>query len=111
MNIFIVGIGLIGGSMALDIQKQYSDAVIYGIDIKEDHLNEALEIGVIHHKATFSDLEKADIVIVSIPVDVQLEVIPEILDAIDDNTLVMDVVLQKHKYVRQLKTIQSVEIF
>ena len=77
--------------MALDIQKQYSDAVIYGIDIKEDHLSEALELGVIHHKATFSDLEKADIVIVSIPVDAQLEVIPEILDAIDDNTLVMDV--------------------
>ena len=33
MNIFIVGIGLIGGSMALDIQKQYSEAVIYGIDV------------------------------------------------------------------------------
>lgn len=91
MNIFIVGIGLIGGSMALDIQKQYSDAVIYGIDVNENHLNEALEIGVIHHKVTFSDLEKADIVIVSIPVDVQLGVIPEILDAVDDNTLVMDV--------------------
>lgn len=91
MNVFIVGIGLIGGSMALDIQKKYSDAILYGIDVKECHLNEALEIGVIHHKAIFSDLEKADIVIVSIPVDIQLEVIPKILDAVDDNTLVMDV--------------------
>jgi prephenate dehydrogenase len=103
MNIFIVGIGLIGGSMALDIQKQYSEAVIYGIDVNEHHLNEALEIGVIHKKADYSDLEKATIVIVSIPVDVQLEVIPKILDAIDDNTLVMDVGSTKAQICEAIK--------
>ncbi len=91
MNIFIIGIGLIGGSLALDIQTQYPKAKIYGIDTNEKHVNEAIELGVIHQKAQFSDLEKADIVVVSIPVDVALQVLPKVLEFINDNTLVLDV--------------------
>ena len=91
MNVFVIGIGLIGGSMALDIQKNYSEAVIYGIDTNENHLSEAKTLGVVHQKATFNELEKADIVIVSIPVDVQLEVISKVLEKISDNCLVLDV--------------------
>ena len=91
MNVFVIGVGLIGGSMVLDIQREYTEAVIYGIDSNENHLNKAEEIGVIHHKATFSDLKKAAIVIISVPVDVQLEILPEILDTISDTCLVLDV--------------------
>lgn len=91
MNVFIIGVGLIGGSMALDIQKNYSNATIYGIDTNENHLEEAKELGVIQHKSTFNDLKDAEIVIVSIPVDVQLAVIPKVLDVISDNTLLIDV--------------------
>ena len=91
MNVFVIGVGLIGGSMVLDIQKNYPEAVIYGIDTNENHLVEALELNVIHQKATFNELEKADIVIISIPVDVQLELIPKVLEKISDNCLVLDV--------------------
>ncbi len=91
MNVFVIGVGLIGGSMALDIQKEYSEAVVYGIDTNKNHLNEAQELGVIHKKATLKDLEKADIVIVSIPVDAQQKLLPKVLDKINDNTLVFDV--------------------
>ena len=31
-NIFVVGVGLIGGSFALDIKKIYPNSTIYGID-------------------------------------------------------------------------------
>jgi prephenate dehydrogenase len=91
MNVFIVGVGLIGGSLSLDIQKEFDDAVIYGIDKNEDHLEEALSLQIIDKKATNEDLAIADIVIVSIPVDVSLRVIPEILNHIPDNCLVLDV--------------------
>ena len=91
MNVFVIGVGLIGGSMVLDIQREYPEAVIYGIDANENHLNKAEEIGVIHHKAIFSDLKKAAIVIISVPVDVQLEILPKILDTISDTCLVLDV--------------------
>ncbi len=91
MNVFVIGIGVIGGSMVLDIKSNYPEATIYGIDTNEDHLNKALELNVIDQKAIFNDLEKADIVIVSIPVDVQLTEIPKVLDAVSDDTLVFDV--------------------
>ena len=72
-------------------KKKYAEAVVYGIDTNENHLEKAIELGVIDKKTTFEELEKADIVIVSIPVDVQLEVVPRVLDAIHENALVLDV--------------------
>ena len=91
MRVFVIGIGLIGGSLVLDIKKKYPEAIIYGIDAKEAHLDKALEIGVIEHKAKLEDVKNADVVIVSIPVDAQLSVIPKVLDLVSDDTLVMDV--------------------
>ncbi len=105
MNVFVVGVGLIGGSMVLDIKSYYPEAIIYGIDTNEAHLEEALKLGVIDKRVTLDSLDIADIVIVSIPVDVQLEIIPNILDTINDDCLLIDVgstkeqicnVLEKH---------------
>lgn len=105
MNVFVVGVGLIGGSMVLDIKSYYPEAIIYGIDTNEAHLEEALKLGVIDKRATLDSLDIADVVIVSIPVDVQLEIIPNILDTINDDCLLIDVgstkeqicnVLEKH---------------
>lgn len=90
-NVFVIGIGLIGGSMVLDIKSLHPEATIYGIDTNESHLAEALTLGVIDKVATFEDLAEADFVIVSVPVDVALAVLPQVLDAIGENTIVFDV--------------------
>ncbi len=91
MNIYIIGTGLIGGSMALDMKSIYDDATIFGIDANEKHLGEALHLGIIDEIATESDLINADLVIVSVPVDVALVILPNILNAIGEQTLVFDV--------------------
>ncbi len=103
MKVFVIGVGLIGGSLALDIQKEYTDAVIYGVDADDTHLQKAIDLGVIHHKATFQELDKAEIVIVSTPVDVQLEVIPKVLDLVNDNALVLDVGSTKEQICKILE--------
>ncbi|WP_281846867.1 prephenate dehydrogenase [Olleya namhaensis] len=90
-NIYIIGVGLIGGSLALDIKNKRPEVTVYGIDKSEDHINQALELGVIDHKATFEDLDKADLVVLAIPVDASVSVLPEVLDKISDFTLVADV--------------------
>jgi prephenate dehydrogenase len=90
-NVFIIGVGLIGGSFALDIKKQKPDCTIFGIDKNEDHLNEAFNLGVIDGKASFKDLEKADLVIVAIPVDATIEVLSKVLDVISEEAIVFDV--------------------
>ena len=90
-NIYVIGIGLIGGSMALDIKVLYPEAKIYGIDANEKHLQEAIDLGIIDAKADFSDLINADWVIVSVPVDVALTVVPKVLDHVGDETVVFEV--------------------
>lgn len=90
MNVFVVGLGLIGGSLSLDIQTHFGQAKVFGIDKSNQHLEEALQLGIIHEKATFSELKLADIVLVSIPVDAQLTVIPKVLDSVNDTCLVID---------------------
>ncbi|MEO1030209.1 MAG: prephenate dehydrogenase [Bacteroidota bacterium] len=89
-DIFVIGVGLIGGSFALDIKKQNSDCTIFGIDNNEDHLDEALQLGIIDEKAELNDLAKAELVILAIPVDAALEVLPEVLDRVADEAVVFD---------------------
>jgi prephenate dehydrogenase len=91
MKVYVIGLGLIGGSLALDIQKLYNDVIIFGIDSNSNHLEEALELGLIHQKATISEIQDADFVILSVPVDVALILLPEILDVVSEQTLVLDV--------------------
>ena len=90
-NIFIIGIGLIGGSMALDIKKLYPDSKVYGIDVNEEHLDHALHLKLIDKKGQMEELANADVVVLSIPVDASLEIIDKVLENISENTLVIDV--------------------
>ncbi|MEZ4792690.1 MAG: prephenate dehydrogenase [Gelidibacter sp.] len=90
-NIYIIGVGLIGGSFALDIKRINPNAKIYGIDQNDSHLDEAIDLQLIEAKATYDHLKNADLVILSIPVDSAVVELIKILDAISDTTLVMDV--------------------
>ncbi|MFK7814644.1 MAG: prephenate dehydrogenase [Maribacter sp.] len=90
MNVFIIGIGLIGGSMAKDIKRIMPDTKIYGVDANESHLEEAFDLNLIDVKSSYDDLGIADIVIVSIPVDVLVTELPKILDAVNDDCVVFD---------------------
>ncbi|GAA4799214.1 prephenate dehydrogenase [Litoribaculum gwangyangense] len=89
-NIYIIGVGLIGGSLAIDIKKNDPETVIYGISRKETTLDEALSLKLIDKKATMDDIENADLVIIAIPVDATVKLLPNILDKIPESGLVVD---------------------
>ena len=65
MEIVIVGLGLIGGSIAKAIKQNTSHRVL-GMDINDDVLLDACSCGAIDGKAAPSDLERADLVYLSI---------------------------------------------
>lgn len=90
MKVYIIGIGLIGGSMAKDLKVFYPDMEILGIDVNKKHLKEALSLGLIDDSASIDQLEDADLVILSIPVDAMVEELPKVLDAVGEHTLVID---------------------
>ena len=62
-----------------------------------------LSVDVIHEEASFEDLQNADIVFLTIPVDVALSVLPKVLDIIHDNTLVIDVGSTKQRICEVVK--------
>ena len=91
MKVVVIGIGLIGGSMVLDIKALHPDATILGIDANENHLQQAIDLEVVEKLGTTEDLADADFVIVSVPVDIALKVLPQVLDAVGENTIVFEV--------------------
>ncbi|WP_373518930.1 prephenate dehydrogenase [Pricia sp.] len=90
MNVFIIGIGLIGGSFAKDIKRLRPESKIYGIDTNPAHEEEALSLGIIDTKSNYGELGIADMVIVMVPVDAMVMELPKILDAVNDNCVVFD---------------------
>lgn len=89
-KIAVIGLGLIGGSLALELKKS-SWATIYGIDKNEDHLKQALELGIIYEKADLDIVSEVDVVIIAVPVHVIPDISIAVLDLIGKNTLVFDV--------------------
>lgn len=89
-NVYIIGIGLIGGSFALDLKALKSDVVIYGIDQNEAHLATALELGLIDKKAVLEDVKNANMVLLAIPVNATLKLLPTLLSLIPKQSIIVD---------------------
>lgn len=91
MKITIIGLGLIGGSIARDLRRTGFASELTGVEINSDHAAEALRLGIVD---TIISLEEsvpvADLVLVATPVDVTKEIIPRILDLASPHTTVTD---------------------
>jgi|TARA_B110000093_G_scaffold43410_1_gene46422 prephenate dehydrogenase len=103
MNIAIIGLGLMGGSFALDVKSVISNSIIYGIDSSDLNLSNALELGLIDQAISYNDLFKMDLVLIAIPVSHSLIVTPMVLDKINDDALVFDVGSTKETICEVLK--------
>jgi len=83
MTIAIVGIGLIGGSMAIDLRKRgFADKII-GVDNNIQHQNIALLCGLVDETDTLENaIGKSDVIVLSSPVDSNCLLLLQILDMI-----------------------------
>ena len=91
MKIGIVGLGLMGGSFALDLKSVNSGLKIFGYDNSVKNAEKALKIGFIDEIIVLSKLRDMDVVVVAVPVDVSLNLVWEILDIVNDDSIVFDV--------------------
>lgn len=89
-KIAIIGLGLIGGSLALELKKS-TWATVYGIDKNSDHLKKALELGIIYEEIDFDRIHEMDVVIIAVPVNIIPKLSLKVLDLIGEKTLVFDV--------------------
>jgi prephenate dehydrogenase len=92
MKITIIGLGLIGGSMAKDLRRVNFATEILGVDNNAEHQQKALELGLVDKIVSLEEgSAQADLLIFAIPVDKMVAVLPKVLDNIDVSTSVTDV--------------------
>lgn len=90
MIVTIVGVGLIGGSMAIALKEKGVASKIIGVDNNLAHQQKALELGLVDEIMDLQDAVAAsDMVILSIPVNAIQEVVLFTLDRLDKQ-VVMD---------------------
>ncbi len=83
MNVTIIGLGLIGGSMAIDLKKRKFADTIYGVDTNILHAETAKNIGLIDYITDLeSGIKSADLIIIATPVDITQKILPGILDKV-----------------------------
>lgn len=97
MQVGIIGMGLIGGSMAIDLKKRgFADRVV-GVESDPLHAAAAKEIGLVDEMVAYDEcIASSDIIIVAVPVSAAIKIIPDILDKVDKQ-VVTDVCSTKEK--------------
>jgi prephenate dehydrogenase len=94
----IVGTGLIGGSLAISLKEKGVANWIIGVDLNEDNLQKAKELQIIDESASIQDaMERSELIILAIPVDALLKIMPSIMDNAGPNHVIMDVGSTKEK--------------
>ncbi|ATA92441.1 prephenate dehydrogenase [Capnocytophaga canimorsus] len=85
----IIGLGLIGGSMALELRKRCGYQ-IWGIDANAENAQKALVLNIIDKIVDYNHITNADMTIVAVPVDIIPKVLQKALDYAGEQTVIMD---------------------
>lgn len=102
-RIAIVGVGLIGGSLALQLHEKKLSARLIGVDANENHLQQALELELVDEVLPLDEaIAASEVIILAMPVDTMIKLLPEILDKVD-NQIIVDLGSTKLQQVDAVK--------
>ncbi len=93
MIVTIIGLGLIGGSLALSLRQHGLARHVIGVESSPAHARRALELELvdeIDHDLTAA-VRRADLVVVAVPMDALVTMLPRVLDVTEVRQVVMDV--------------------
>lgn len=112
-KVAVIGLGLIGGSLALEMKKRFQWTVL-GIDANDFNASKALELGIVDEIISFSSINRADVVVLAIPVNHAPQLALDVLDAVKEDALVFDVGSTKEnickKVVKHSKRVNFVAV-
>ena len=102
MNIGIIGLGLMGGSLAKAVKRYGISKKVYGFTNSEKNKKEIEELGLVDELVDLETLKKvSDVIILSIPVDAIISMFPNFLD-IGEKTTIIDMGSTKEYIVKNI---------
>jgi prephenate dehydrogenase len=102
-KIAIVGVGLIGGSLALQLHEKKISSRLIGTDIDPAHAAKALELELVDEMMPMDEaIAASDVVVLAIPVDTVVALLPQVLDQID-RQIVIDLGSTKSQSIEAVK--------
>ncbi len=91
MNVTIIGLGLIGGCIGLDLKNVPGIDRRIGVDLNPEHGKRALELGLVDSvEGEETAFEKSDVILLGIPVNAIRAMVPQILDVVNPKAVVID---------------------
>ena len=102
MNVGIIGLGLMGGSLAKALKKYSIAKKVYGYVKSVEQKKEVLDLGLVDGVLDIATLkEKSDLIILALRVDTIIEFMPLLLD-IDEKTTIMDLGSTKEFIIKNI---------
>src|SRR5699024_8156333 len=101
MTITIVGVGLIGGSMAISLKENgFADKVI-GVGRSRKSMDKAIALGLIDEDMDLnSAIAQSDLIILAVPMSAFQKLLPEVLNQVNDQQVVLDVGSTKSAFLK-----------
>lgn len=103
MIISIIGVGLIGGSLAIALKENGFASRIIGVDSLAGNVDKAIRRRLIDEEASLEEaVRQSQLIILATPVDVLQRLLPAVLDQIGPQQVVMDVGSTKKSLVDKI---------
>ncbi len=98
-KIAIIGVGLIGGSLAIQLHEKKLSSHLIGVESSPEHAAKALELELVDEVLPLEEaIASADVIILAIPVDSMVSLLPSVMDKID-RQMVLDLGSTKSQLV------------
>ena len=105
MVLGVIGLGLIGGSMAIDLKRRGYAHKVLGVESEPVNAEAALRIGLCDEVVSFEDcVRRSDIIVIAVPVGTAVKMLPQVLDIFSEEgnggKIVIDTCSTKSQIVR-----------
>jgi len=100
----VIGLGLIGGSMALDLKRRGFAGKTLGVEKDQVAAEAARTIGLVDEVTDFEDcVRRSDIIVVAVPVGTAVTMVTRVLDIMGEGKIVIDVCSTKEQICNATK--------